>query len=175
MNEILKDSSMKMECAVLSMHVATVRDRIVRRESLDLRDIEVLTRAGVRLCQWPADATAPSLSDADIYQAQRAEDNGARNFTDARVLFSLGLAGEAGEVVDYVKKAIGHGKEMNRETLTEELGDVLWYISQLAHIHGITLSEIMRYNTGKLQARYPNGFLGNLPHWSERYHKKEGA
>jgi NTP pyrophosphatase (non-canonical NTP hydrolase) len=105
---------------------------------------------------------------ANEYQRQRAEDNGEVPFEEARVLYSLGIAGEAGEVADYMKKVIGHGKEFDRTKLVDELGDVLWYVSQLANIHNITLHEVMFHNTAKLRERYPNGFHGDLPHWSER-------
>jgi len=113
-----------------------------------------------------------NMSNANLYQLQRAEDNGAIEFALARVMFSLGLAGEAGEVVDYMKKVIGHGKEPDKTKLTDELGDVLWYVSQLAHIHGITMSEIMDANTDKLRERYPFGFNHDLPHWSERLNEE---
>jgi NTP pyrophosphatase (non-canonical NTP hydrolase) len=109
---------------------------------------------------------------ANEYQRQRAEDNGDVPFEEARVLYSLGIAGEAGEVADYMKKVIGHGKEFDRTKLVDELGDVLWYVSQLAHIHDIPLEEIMTMNTAKLRMRYPHGFKGDLPHWMER--KKGG-
>lgn len=172
---ITQKNSMKWSSAHLAMNIATVRSRIEQRQALDSRDIDVLDRAAIRLCQWPADVDTAAISDADLYQTQRAEDNGVIDFADARVLFALGLAGETGEVVDYLKKVIGHGKELDREKLTDELGDVLWYLSQLAHIHGITLSEIMRHNTGKIQVRYPHGFQGNLPHWSERHPVQEAV
>jgi len=106
--------------------------------------------------------------DADLYQRQRAEDNGELDFDTARVLYSLGLAGEAGEVVDYMKKVIGHGRELDRNHLVAELGDVIWYVSQLAHIYGITMSEIMLTNTAKLRERYPCGFRGDLAYWTLR-------
>lgn len=70
----------------------------------------------------------------------------------------LGLAGEAGEVVDLVKKHLGHGHELPREKLVKELGDVLWYVATIAASQGIKLSEVAEANIAKLRARYPNGF-----------------
>lgn len=102
--------------------------------------------------------------DADEYQARRAQANGVMDAGLAVTLFSLGIAGEAGEVADYMKKVIGHGKKFDATTLTEELGDVLWYVSQLAWIHGITMSEIMRVNEEKLRKRYPGGFKKGEDH-----------
>lgn len=71
---------------------------------------------------------------------------------------AMGLAGEAGEVVDYLKKVLHHGHTLNRDKLTEELSDVLWYVAVLAHINGVPLSEVAAVNVRKLLARYPQGF-----------------
>ena len=40
----------------------------------------------------------------------------------------------------------------------KELGDVLWYVSQLAADIGVTLDEVAQKNVDKLKARYPEGF-----------------
>lgn len=71
----------------------------------------------------------------------------------------LGIAGEAGEVADVLKKHIGHGHALNVEKIREELGDTLWYVAVIAQrIVGSPLSEIMSINETKLRKRYPNGF-----------------
>lgn len=74
------------------------------------------------------------------------------------LIWSLGLAGEAGEVADFIKKVYGHGKAFDKEALKKELGDVLWYLSNLADAYGLTLAEVAQANVDKLRARYPNGF-----------------
>ncbi len=61
---------------------------------------------------------------------------------------ALGLTGEAGEVAEIIKKH-----------LREELGDVLWYLTVLAEMNGLTLAEIAVENIHKLKARYPEGFV----------------
>jgi NTP pyrophosphatase (non-canonical NTP hydrolase) len=71
---------------------------------------------------------------------------------------ALGVAGEAGEVADLVKKHVAHGHELSREKLTKELGDVMWYLAALARLAGIDLSEVATENARKLRARYPDGF-----------------
>ncbi len=71
---------------------------------------------------------------------------------------ALGRAGEAGEVVELVKKRLFHGHVLDRTKLTHELGDVLWYLGQLASAAGITLDEVAKANLAKLAARYPEGF-----------------
>lgn len=71
---------------------------------------------------------------------------------------TLGLAGEAGEVANIVKKIQRDlGGEINddfRLKLKDELGDVLWYISACADELGITLSEIAEFNVEKLARRH---------------------
>jgi NTP pyrophosphatase (non-canonical NTP hydrolase) len=73
-------------------------------------------------------------------------------------ILALGVAGEAGEVADDVKKVIGHGHPPDQDRLVAELGDVLWYVAVLAAHIGIPLSEIARRNIEKLRERYPEGF-----------------
>lgn len=72
--------------------------------------------------------------------------------------YGLGIAGEAGEVADLIKKVIGHGHDLDREKLKLELGDVLWYVAGLAHLVDLTLDEVAAANVAKLEKRYPNGF-----------------
>ncbi len=71
---------------------------------------------------------------------------------------TLGLAGEAGEVANIVKKIQrDHGGVINddtRDKLKDELGDVLWYISACADELGLTLTDIAEYNVGKLARRH---------------------
>lgn len=70
----------------------------------------------------------------------------------------MGLNGEAGEVIDHVKKVCFQGHELDREHLVEELGDVAWYLAVCAEALGVTLEEVMKRNIDKLKARYPEGF-----------------
>ena len=70
---------------------------------------------------------------------------------------TLGLANEAGEVGGKVKKVIrdrgGIMDEVAREDIAKELGDVLWYIAQLATELGVSLEDIANHNLAKLQSR----------------------
>ena len=81
--------------------------------------------------------------------------------TDADVMIvwnALGLAGEAGEVVDLVKKGVMHQHGLDREKLIKELGDVCWYVAALCTKLGVGLDEVMQANVDKLKARYPAGY-----------------
>jgi NTP pyrophosphatase (non-canonical NTP hydrolase) len=79
---------------------------------------------------------------------------------------AMGLAGEAGEVVDELKKHLYHGKTLNRESLIKELGDVRWYLEYLALMLNVSMEEIETQNVLKLRARYPHGFekIGDPQH-----------
>lgn len=70
----------------------------------------------------------------------------------------LGLAGEAGEFADLVKKHVYHHHPLDREKAIKELGDVLWYLALGARLLNVRLSEVARVNVEKLRARYPQGF-----------------
>lgn len=78
--------------------------------------------------------------------------------TQELAIRALGLAGEAGEVVEIVKKYLGHGHGFDRDKLAKELGDVMWYVATLADACGLDLSDIAQKNIDKLKARYPEGF-----------------
>jgi NTP pyrophosphatase (non-canonical NTP hydrolase) len=76
---------------------------------------------------------------------------------------ALGLCGEAGEAAEKVKKAIrDDGGELTperRDALAAELGDVLWYVAQLATEAGLELDQIARANLDKLLSRRDRAVL----------------
>jgi NTP pyrophosphatase (non-canonical NTP hydrolase) len=76
---------------------------------------------------------------------------------------ALGLAGEAGEVAEHAKKAIrddaGSITEERRAAMAKELGDVLWYVAQLASELGLELEDIAQGNLDKLLSRQRRGVL----------------
>lgn len=98
-------------------------------------------------------------SDLDKYQDNASRTADTSQHRDVRLAISaLGIAGEAGEVADLVKKWVGHGHERKLDLLKKELGDVLWYVADIASIHGMKLSDIALLNIEKLRERYPDGF-----------------
>lgn len=70
----------------------------------------------------------------------------------------LGLAGEAGEVLELIKKFLYHGHGLDDAKFTKELGDVQWYIARLAKARDIKLSAVAHANIEKLRARYGEKF-----------------
>lgn len=76
---------------------------------------------------------------------------------------TLGLCGEAGEVAEKVKKMVrddgGVLSAQRRDALAGELGDVLWYVAQLATEAGLDLDAIARANLDKLRSRSERGVV----------------
>jgi len=76
-----------------------------------------------------------------------------------RVVYpALGLAGETGETVERVKKWLRDGR-LDREALRAEIGDVLWYVANLAADLDLSLDEIAEGNLAKLRSRAERGVL----------------
>jgi len=75
-------------------------------------------------------------------------------YRERLMLAGMGLGGEAGEVCDEAKKIAFHGKDMDRDKLIKELGDVLWYYTLMLKTNNITLDEVMEANVYKLCDRY---------------------
>jgi len=77
---------------------------------------------------------------------------------------TLGLAGEAGEIANKVKKILrdnsGELEEDVRQNLISELGDVLWYVAALATDLKTELSEVANKNIEKLNSRKNRGAIG---------------
>ena len=66
----------------------------------------------------------------------------------------LGISGEAGELLDAVKKSIIYSKPIDRENVVEELGDMEFYMEGLRQGYGITRDETIDANIAKLSVRY---------------------
>lgn len=83
------------------------------------------------------------------------------NIGDNFIYPTLGLAGEAGEVAEKIKKVIrdkgGVVDDETRELIKKELGDVLWYVSQLATELKLSLDDIGETNIKKLYDRLERG------------------
>lgn len=87
------------------------------------------------------------------------------NSRDTLSMCGLGIAGEAGEIADMLKKYLFHknGKALDISKVQAEIGDCLWYLSVLASDCGLSLENIMQANIDKLARRHkrngePTGF-----------------
>ena len=104
-----------------------------------------------------------NMSDFNSYQ--RNASSTAIYPEEHRILYpALGLAGEAGEVANKVKKLIRDGPDKRpdtwREDIASEIGDVLWYCAALATDLNLTLGMIAGQNEKKLGQRKQSGTLG---------------
>ncbi len=76
---------------------------------------------------------------------------------------ALGLAGESGEVVEKIKKIFrdqqGVVADEQRQAVAKELGDVLWYLAQLATELELDLNQVAQNNLDKLLSRQQRGQL----------------
>ena len=73
----------------------------------------------------------------------------------------MGLCGESGEVIDIVKKHLAQGHELDKEKIIKELGDVAWYMAEIATVLEVDLEDVLVQNIEKLKKRYPEGFDKN--------------
>ena len=80
-----------------------------------------------------------------------------------KTIWAMGIAGEAGEVLEKWKKIVAYQKgEVSAEDLQllkKELGDVVWYIAVMAHSLGLSLDEVMQLNIAKLKDRQKRGVI----------------
>lgn len=70
----------------------------------------------------------------------------------------MGIGGEAGEVLDTVKRHVTYGTDLDRANLLEEAGDLLFYTTALLIHSGHTLKQAIDANQAKLTKRYPTGY-----------------
>jgi len=99
--------------------------------------------------------------DFNDYQTKSRKTAGYPAIGHPVIYPTLGLVNEAGEVAGNIKKVFrDKGGEISAETrdaLKAELGDVLWYIAQIATELDLSLDEIAEYNIAKLYDRLERG------------------
>ena len=135
---------------------ASERVRYLERK---LRDVESLNDSLMKeLARRQGYQTGIQEHDADIYQLDVLKYAPDYQHYMPNVLYAaIGICGEAGEVSELIKKYAYHGYTIDKDHLARELGDVLWYVSYMAHLFGYSLGEIMEMNQDKLAKRYPDG------------------
>ena len=77
--------------------------------------------------------------------------------------WALGLSGESGEIAEKLKKIIrdqnADPSKIDRDDIKKELGDILWYITALAHELEIDLDDVAQANVDKLASRLQRGVV----------------
>lgn len=74
---------------------------------------------------------------------------------------AVGVSGEAGELLDAVKKATIYNKPLDHENMVEELGDLEFYMSRVRQLIGVSRDEVLKNNYAKLSKRYAKGQYSN--------------
>ncbi len=98
----------------------------------------------------------------DEYQAAaRRTVNPGLSERDRLLDAAAGLSEETGELLGLVRKQSFQSREVPREKLIEELGDVLWCVAITAESLGVTLEDVGATNIAKLKTRHPQGFSTN--------------
>ena len=103
--------------------------------------------------------------DFDAYQEQATKtatfDGKQKEYQ--LMYLTLGVTGEAGEIAEKVKKLMrnddGLISDEKRDELKREIGDVLWYLSQLSRVLGFPFSEAAEANIAKLADRKARGVI----------------
>jgi len=108
---------------------------------------------------WGYYKDTTTYKDMTLSSYQRAASSTAIYPTQHAITYpALGLAGEAGEVANKVKKIIRDGK-LDKAALKGEIGDCLWYIAALCRDLNVDLGDIAKANLEKLQDRKARGTL----------------
>jgi len=100
----------------------------------------------------------------DLNEYQEKAKSTAFYTGDGLIYCTLGLTGEAGEFAENVKKMLrddgGELTAKRKEALIKELGDVLWYIANLAQSLDVDLNMVGEVNLAKLRDRKDRGVQG---------------
>ena len=80
-----------------------------------------------------------------------------------KTIWAMGVAGEAGEVLEKWKKIVAYNEgkisQQDKDELAKELGDVVWYVAVMAHSLGLSFDDIMQRNVTKLKSRKARGVI----------------
>jgi NTP pyrophosphatase (non-canonical NTP hydrolase) len=74
---------------------------------------------------------------------------------------AVGVSGEAGELLDAIKKHCVYQKQIDLNHVMEEAGDILFYLTGLLSELDMTIEECINANMDKLSKRYPQGTYSN--------------
>ncbi|MGC8675982.1 MAG: nucleoside triphosphate pyrophosphohydrolase family protein [Candidatus Micrarchaeia archaeon] len=98
--------------------------------------------------------------ELDEYQGKASETAIYPKMLNGGVYYAaIGLAGEVGELLNKIKKIARDNAQPSADEIKGELGDVLWYCSQVASELGISMNDVAAYNLKKLQDRKQRGVI----------------
>ena len=132
-------------------------------EEIDMaikRVSEWINRSAAQNIRAMREAVTPVPTANKFSEYQRLATRTAKDMdTTGNLLHAaLGIAGEAGEFADCVKKHWAYGKPLDYKNAAEEIGDVLWYCALAANALHMDLGRIAEMNIEKLRTRYPEKY-----------------
>lgn len=104
----------------------------------------------------------PSIIDFHIYQHYAMRTAKPMEPDDDLMHSALGLAGEAGEYCDAVKRYLVYAKPLDKDNAIEELGDLLWFVALGCNTLGVSMADVAQINIDKLRRRYPEAYSDTL-------------
>lgn len=148
----------KQEAKGVSKYGQNLEDNITLSTVQRIEHLQEELIDGLKYCEHIKQTAIDSLT-ANDYQRMAMRTAGTYE-DDYKMLCNAvyGLNGEAGEVIDILKKHEFQGHELNKDKLIDEAGDVAWYLALLATALGVSLQDILMHNVDKLKSRYPDGF-----------------
>lgn len=148
-----------------SQEDVVVYRQLYGRADIHVRPLAVFTAPQGDTTRFALVQALPMV-DFDSYQAESRTTAQYPEMGRNSLFPTLGIAGEAGEVVEKVKKVWGGQDGVytadDRKAIAKELGDVLWYMAQLATELHISLQDIACMNIEKIRQRQrTNTIYGN--------------
>lgn len=74
---------------------------------------------------------------------------------------AIGVSGEAGELLDAIKKHVVYQADLDMDNVIEELGDLEFYLAGIREALGVDRDHCLAVNVHKLRRRYPDGEYSN--------------
>ena len=91
-----------------------------------------------------------TLNDYQVFVKQAVPEGRSHDLS----FQGLGIAGEAGEVANEIKKSYYSDHPLDKLKVREELGDTLFHIAQIATMLGLDLNDIAYNNLSKVESRF---------------------
>ena len=138
-------------------------DRIIEEGGVETDNVEICIVAMVVNEPETIDDLLYKFDKMTIALAKDGEDI-LKNLTPEQANLwhmATGIGGEAGEIEDCIKKHVIYQKPLDVENIKEELGDLLFYMSNLMQSVGLSFEEILQHNIDKLSVRYSSGKYSN--------------
>jgi len=131
-----------------------------------LTPTEIIAEVERMLLAPMTETVAPPPEETYEQQAHRTESPVNHSVQDRLVNIKtgrlvhgiLGVSSECGELADQLKRHIFYGRPLDEVNISEECGDILWYIALIANVLGVSIDQMMATNISKLKARYPEKF-----------------